>query len=396
MPRRVWKTLGIFLVLLFLCSCTFDSLRTSDKNLGHELKKGSLKEEEIKKEEVQKFEINILAMGDMIFHRPLNAAAKIEDSYDYTPFFAYIKDDIEGADFALANFEGSINSERPMGKFPLFNFPKESPQSLKNVGFDLLSTSNNHCLDTGVEGIKETIRTINACGLKSVGTYLNDKRVDKIIEVNGIKIGFLAYTDLLNGMDSLISGQEFLVDTFKRDFEGDIKKLRERTDFVIVMPHWGNEYQYIGNQRQRELKDKIFGAGADIILGSHPHVVQNYEDYYINGERKFVIYSMGNALSNQREEIIGKKAVDTGLIVKIKISKSSGDERAKLESFELIPSLVRKERIYEKDTYRIYKLKDLLEGGKFFESLDDNTKNLARDRYEFVEKTINYKEAANE
>ena len=322
----------------------------------------NLKIEDRKKED--KSEVKILAMGDMIFHQPIVKNYRSNDSYDFTPIFNNISSDINEADIAIANFEGSVNSNRKLSGFPLFNFPKETIYSLKNSGFDLLSTANNHALDTGLDGIAETISHINESGMKNFGTLKEDGEKGIIVEKNGIKIGLISFTDTLNGMDSLMRGKEYSVNTFSQDVKGDVEKLKEKSDIVIVYPHWGNEYQLVPNERQIFLKEMLQEAGADIILGSHPHVLQRYEVEDKNNKKYFTSYSMGNALSNQRVENLKKSGVDTGALIKLAIEKDNVSGETKLKSYGVYPTYVNRYRAKGKLNYDLVKLEDIMPGGR--------------------------------
>lgn len=352
-------TLGLYL------SYTMNFDFSNNENKIGEAK--NLKTEETKKED--KSEVKILAMGDMIFHQPIVKNYRSNDTYDFTPIFANISADINEADLALANFEGSVNSNRKLSGFPLFNFPKETIYSLKNAGFDALSTANNHALDTGLDGIGETISHIRESGMKNFGTLTEDGDKGIIIEKNGIKIGLISFTDTLNGMDSLMRGKEYSVNTFAQDVKSDIQNLKDNSDIVIVYPHWGNEYQLVPNERQIFLKEMLQESGADIILGSHPHVLQRYEVEDKNNKKYFTIYSMGNALSNQRVENLKKSGVDTGALIKLVIEKDNVSGETKLKSYGVYPTYVNRYYANGKLNYDLVKLEDLMPGGR----LDDVT-----------------------
>ncbi|MFR2892552.1 CapA family protein [Peptoniphilus grossensis] len=352
-------TLGLYL------SYTMNFDFSNNENKIGESK--NLKTEETKKED--KSEVKILAMGDMIFHQPIVKNYSSNDTYDFTPIFANISADINEADLALANFEGSVNSNRKLSGFPLFNFPKETIYSLKNAGFDALSTANNHALDTGLDGIGETISHIKESGMKNFGTLTEDGDKGIIVEKNGIKIGLISFTDTLNGMDSLMRGKEYSVNTFAQDVKSEIQNLKDNADIVIVYPHWGNEYQLVPNERQIFLKEMLQESGADIILGSHPHVLQRYEVEDKNNKKYFTIYSMGNALSNQRVENLKKSGVDTGALIKLVIEKDNVSGETKLKSYGVYPTYVNRYYANGKLNYDLVKLEDLMPGGK----LDDVT-----------------------
>lgn len=364
--------LGVFLFVFN--ENDFDFEMNSDKSNIDKSNKSEELKNEIKE---NKSEVEIFAMGDMIFHQPIVKNYKTENSFDFTPIFQNISEDINEADIAIANFEGSVNSNRALSGFPLFNFPKESISSLKNVGFDVLSTANNHCLDTGIDGLAETISVINENNMKSFGTFTEDIDKGIVVEEKGIKIGLISFTDTLNGMDSLMRGKEYSVNNFSQDVESDIKKLKDKSDIVIVYPHWGNEYQLVPNERQIYLKEKLQEYGADIILGSHPHVLQKYEVEEKNNKKYFTIYSMGNALSNQRVENLKKSGVDTGAIVKLIIEKDNNTKDTNLKSYGVYPTYVDRYRKNRKLNYDIIKLEDVVEGGKLNKITRPELKNVA-------------------
>ena len=364
-------TLGLYL------SYTMNFVFSNHENKIGEAKK--LKTEEIKKDD--KSEVKILAMGDMIFHQPIVKNYRSNDSYDFTPIFNNISSDINEADLAIANFEGSVNSNRKLSGFPLFNFPKETIYSLKNVGFDLLSTANNHALDTGLDGIAETISHINESGMKNFGTLAEDGDKGIIVEKNGIKIGLISFTDTLNGMDSLMRGKEYSVNTFAQGVKSDIQNLKDNSDIVIVYPHWGNEYQLVPNERQIFLKTILQEAGADIILGSHPHVLQRYEVEDKNNKKYFTIYSMGNALSNQRVENLKKSGVDTGALIKLVIEKDNISGETKLKEYGVYPTYVNRYRANGKLNYDLVKLEDIIPAGRLSDVTKDDLKAKAEKKY---------------
>ena len=384
------KNIFIITVIFILTLGLYLSYAMNFDFSNHENKIGEakkLKTEEIKKDD--KSEVKILAMGDMIFHQPIVKNYRSNDSYDFTPIFYSISSDINDADLAIANFEGSVNSNRKLSGFPLFNFPKETIYSLKNVGFDLLSTANNHALDTGLDGIAETISHINESGMKNFGTLAEDGDKGIIVEKNGIKIGLISFTDTLNGMDSLMRGKEYSVNTFAQDVKSDIQNLKDNSDIVIVYPHWGNEYQLVPDERQIFLKEMLQESGADIILGSHPHVLQRYEVEDKNNKKYFTIFSMGNALSNQRVENLKKPGVDTGALIKLVIEKDNISGETKLKEYGVYPTYVNRYRANGKLNYDLVKLEDIIPAGRLSDVTKDDLKAKAEKKYREALKVLN-------
>ena len=285
----------------------------------------------------------IAAVGDVMVHRwqmqrAYNAA---DSSFDFTPSFKYVKPIIEDADFAIGNLEttfagknqGRTNAVYGYSCFPFFNAPEAMATALKDAGFDLFSTANNHSLDTKFSGLCHTLDILDSVGLYHVGTYRNLQESDSscIIPINGIKVGFMGCTNSLNG-NTLKSADAFSIDEFRKQDSAKvailcekIKKLKDKgADVVIAMVHFGEEYQRKPNRRQKQTVEAFAKAGADVILGSHPHILQNLEWHTVsqNGIEKNVLvaYSMGNFISSQiqRDSILK----DVGAILKFRIKKS--------------------------------------------------------------------------
>src|SRR5690554_191707 len=155
--------------------------------------------------------IKLLAVGDIMFHSPQFKAAYNNESstYDFIPTFKHVKKYIESSDIAIGNFETvTAGEEVGFSGFPRFNAPKETLKALSEVGFNILSTANNHAIDKGRDGLIRTIDYINEYGMKNIGTYKERENNILIEEVEDIRIGFLSYTYGLNGLDSLLTKEE--------------------------------------------------------------------------------------------------------------------------------------------------------------------------------------------
>lgn len=328
-------------------------------------------EENIEEEIIEEAKISnlkILAVGDIMFHSPqLNAAFNKETKeYDFTPVFKYVKKYIEPADISIGNFETvTAGEEVGYSGYPRFNTPEAALLALKDAGFDILSTANNHSLDHGKKGLINTIDNIHKYGIKNIGTYKEENTI-LVEEVNDIRIGFLSYTYGLNGMDYTLKEEElnFMVNLID---EGRIKSHIEKAkakevDLIVVFIHWGNEYQREPSQYQMELGEKIIGWGADIILGSHPHVVQRSQIINMDGKDKFIIYSMGNFLSNQRKETMGNPYTEDGVMVQLEIEKDLTENITIIKNIHYIPTWVHKFRDNGRLFYEILPIEDYLRG----------------------------------
>ena len=332
--------------------------------------------------------VRIRATGDIMFH-----PSQLDGAYDYATntynfenSFKAIKSIIEEADIAIANFEGTTagNEVYAYQGYPLFNAPDQVLDAIKDAGFDILSTANNHSLDTRKAGIIRTIEQIKARGMDPVGTYIEkpDTRV-LIKEVKGIKFAFMSYTEIVNGLESVLSPYDLdaMVNIFNESkmIEDILYAKEQKADVIIALLHWGDEYSRIQAQRQEILADMLFREGVDLILGSHPHVIQPSQTLEYGGKTKFVAYSMGNFLSNQRVETLVpygltehvSKYTEDGIIIDIVIEKKGTTKEISIKNINYIPLWVYK-GIKENGAaeHVVYPIMDYIESAE----LDENSK----------------------
>lgn len=266
------------------------------------------------KEEVQTapepITINMVATGDIMCHLTniKNAYNSTSKNYDFSNVFKNIKDYTLNADITIGNLETTFaGASRGYTGYPTFNTPEVLGKNLRDIGFDVICTANNHSMDKGYSGIESTLNYLDKYGLDHMGTARSKEEQDSILvkDVNGIKIAFLAYTYGTNGI-TIPSGREYSVNLIDKDL---IKKhialaKQQEVDVICVNMHWGAEYRLTPHSTQEELADFLFENGVDIILGSHPHVLEPMEKRTItleDGSTKdgFVIYSLGNFVSGQ-------------------------------------------------------------------------------------------------
>jgi len=254
----------------------------------------------------------------------VNAAKREADGngYDYKPVFKHLKPYFSSADLAVINLEYPLAGE-PYTGFPQFSSPDESVFAIKDAGFDIMSTANNHSLDRGKQGLERTLSVLDSMGLEYFGTYRHaaerDNRYPLIIEKNGIKIAFLSYTygtNLIEEEEPNIVNRIDTAQIFK-----DIKKaILTSPDFIIAFMHWGSEYENTQNQRQKELAQFLATNGVNLIIGGHPHVVQPFDKIYVSSTRDSVpvMYSLGNFFSNQRN-----RYTNGGIVFEVNLQKNS-------------------------------------------------------------------------
>lgn len=317
------------------------------------------------KEEVQEvvknpdITVNIAATGDIMFHPSqiegaYNASTGI---YDFTNSFKEVKNIFQSADLAIANFEGTTagNETYAYQGYPLFNAPDEALEAIQSAGFDVLSTANNHCLDTRKAGVIRTVEQINKLGMYNIGTYAKKPETRVLIkDVKGIKIAFMSYTEMVNGLEAYMDPADLdamvnIIDETK--MKEDIAYAKEQNvDLIVFYMHWGVEYSRTQSEFQEQTAEMLLNEGVDIILGSHPHVIQPAESLEINGERKFVAYSMGNFLSNQRVETLvpygmseeQAKYTEDGVIINIEIEKKGETGEVLIKDIKYMPLWVYK------------------------------------------------------
>ena len=265
--------------------------------------------EEIEKS-AEPITIHMSATGDIMCHLTniKNAYNSTSKDYDFTNVFENIKDYTLNADITVGNLETTFaGASRGYTGYPTFNTPEVLGKNLRDIGFDVICTANNHSMDKGYSGIESTLNFLDEFGLDHYGTARSAQEQDTILvkDVNGIKIAFLAYTYGTNGI-AIPTGKEFSVNLIDKELIKEHINLakQQNVDMICVSMHWGNEYKVVQNSTQEDLADFLFENGVDIILGSHPHVLEPMEKRTItleDGTTKdgFVIYSLGNFVSGQ-------------------------------------------------------------------------------------------------
>lgn len=302
-------------------------------------------------------EATLVGIGDILIHGIVYKDVKVGDSYNFKPLLADVKPYIKNADISFANQETMIGgSEIGLSTYPTFNSPTEVGDALKDVGIDIVSMANNHTLDRGEKAIKNAIQHWNNIGMVYTGSYLNeeDQQTIRTLKANGITFSFLAYTYGTNGIP-IPGGKDFLVNLINIEaMKNDIVRAKAISDAVVVSVHFGNEYQRLPNDNQKQLVRELANAGANIILGHHPHVLQPAEWVEReDGQKTFVIYSLGNFLSGQKG--IYK---EIGGILKLDVVKTinGSDVVIDIKNPSFLPTIVRKTAVSK---YTVVPLKNI-------------------------------------
>ena len=313
----------------------------------------------------------VLSTGDILMHgKVINSGKQDDGSYNFDSIFQYVKSYSQAADFSVANLEttlcGTDNGYAYAGN-PKFNCPDAIVDSLKGAGFDMLLTANNHADDTSLVGYKRTLNVVREKGLDTLGTYLSaDEQKWTIEEVNGIKIGMVCYTysdgfsqngyPLLNynevGENGILNYFTYdKLSEFYTQLQGYLDEMKAAgAEATVVYLHWGEEYKWKTgegpNANQTAMAQKLCDMGVDVIVGGHPHVVQPVDllQSGTDAEHKtIVLYSMGNAVSNQRKEEMQQSEptghTEDGVLFCVTFAKYS-DGSVCVNGAELIPTWV--------------------------------------------------------
>ena len=362
------------------------SLSSSDPSVVQK----KLNSQEKNAESEQETSARIMANGDLLYHIPIYRTALKEDgTYDFHENFEYVKPWLKQADLVIGDFEGTISPSHYLAGYPLFNAPGEVMDAIKDAGYQVLDLAHNHILDSQIEGVFSTADAIEKAGMTPIGVYTHEPREKAPIvikEVNGIKVALLAYSYGFNGIEEYISKEDYdnhLADLNEDKMKAEIERAEKEADITVIMPQMGIEYQLEPTEEQKQLYHKMIDWGADIIFGGHPHVVEPAETVEKDGDKKLIIYSMGNFISNQRIETMqdeeNAKWTERGVLMDVTIKKKAG--KTTIETAEAHPTWVNRtpKGTYSPDgyplfLYQTYILEDFIEGGKYRSQLDEDTK----------------------
>jgi len=317
--------------------------------------------------------------GDVMSHMPLtnDVYDNVRGVYDYGRVLAGAEPYISSADYAVANFETTMAGGPHYSGFPFFNSPDGLAQSLKDAGFDLMLTANNHCMDKGFSGLQRTLDVMDEVGLAHVGTYRSQEEQESgiyVADVGGISVAFLGFTYGTNGLP-LPDGAPYAINVFNTDYLTTLanpdwemlavqmeKAQALQTDLIAVMIHWGVEYQTSANSYQQEMANFLIENGADLVLGGHSHVPQPMEKRIVAAEdgtehTGFVSYSLGNFISTQNDPL-----TDTTAVLTVELTKDLVTEETEVTDWWYQPMLMLDRGAYP-ERYELLDIhKELAEG----------------------------------
>ena len=364
--RLIMKKIFVIFILIAILTATglfaYEHFFVENKENVETSQQGELQEGKQEEQEVPVKEdthIKMAVIGDIMCHNSQykDAYNSSTGTYDFSYVFEDVKKYISSADIAIGNLETTFaGKERGYSNYPRFNTPEQLAQNLKDFGIDVLSTANNHSMDTNYNGLVSTINYLDKAGISHVGTNIAEEDQNKILvkDVNGIKIAFLSFTYGTNGIP-LPKDKPYCVNLIDDDFILEQIELakKEEPDLICASMHWGLEYQTKQNSEQERLANLLFTNGVDIIFGSHPHVLQPMEKKTVtldDGTTKdcFVIYSLGNFMSGQVKE-----NTRNSVILNIDITKDGENGKITLDDINYIPIYMYKSSSKKSQKYSV-------------------------------------------
>ena len=320
--RKLKKSIRVallFIVLVVIVGLCF-SLANSFFN-KKEVKKEKKEKVVEEKKEPKEYNASVFMVGDALIHSAVYQDARTSDGgYDFKPMLAAIKPISSKYDIVYYNQETILGGTAlGLSNYPMFNSPQEVGDAFIDAGFNAVSLATNHTMDKREAGVLASVDYWKKQkGVAWSGQWSSEEErtesIAKVYEVNNIKYAFISYTIWNNGLPTP-PGKSYLNNEYSPEkAKTDIESVRDKVDFVIVAMHWGTEYSFKTDYKQDEIAAYLSGLGVDLIIGAHPHVVQTVE--YINDGKTFVIYSLGNFISDQND-------VDnfTGLAMEVTLHK---------------------------------------------------------------------------
>ena len=313
-------------------------------------------------------EISFLFMGDIMGHGPQIKSAWQENKkqYEYSEVFNPLEDIISSVDFAIGNLEVTL-AGKPFKGYPQFSSPDELAVACKNSGMDVLVTANNHSCDRKNKGIVRTLDVLDSLKILHTGTFKDVNKREKnnllVLSKEEIKVGLLNYTYGTNGLPFSAPVYVNLVDSvlIKKDV---INAKNKDLDKLIVFVHWGYEYKDFPNSYQKKYNRFFQGLGVDVVIGSHPHVIQPMVYSKENNHEFLTVFSLGNFVSNQRAE-----RKDGGAMFRLSFQKT--DNNIQISRKEYIPVWVHKYMEKEKYHFQILPCARPIYNEKYFSNKED-------------------------
>lgn len=384
--KRILLSIVSILLVVFIAVAIFyyfkdkndyqNLLDISKQELENEMEKVAEENENNKNtQEKTDTTFTLAAIGDIMCHNSQfkDAYNSETSTYDFSYVFDNISTYTKTADLCVGNLETTFaGEEKGYSGYPQFNTPDNLAYELKGIGLDVLTTAGNHALDTGYTGLSRTIDVLNDADISHLGTYQSQEEQDKVLIkfVKGLKIAFVNYTYGTNGIP-VPKDKTYCVNLINKELiskQLDVAKSQD-PDIIIACMHWGNEYQTKQNSTQMELADFLIQNGADIILGTHPHVLQPYEKRTVTLEdgstrNGFVAYSLGNFISDQNA-----KYTRSSIILDLTITKHV-DGTVSVDNINPIPIYMYKDNSVKSQKMKLIDVNKIIYN---YENYLDNT-----------------------
>ncbi|ATW23779.1 CapA family protein [Candidatus Formimonas warabiya] len=277
-------------------------------------------------------EISLIGVGDVMLARKLDRLIS-RHGMEYP--FQQTRELLASADIAFANLESPLSDQgkKIEGKGIWFRGNPKNVQALSQAGFDVISVANNHALDYDSPAFLQTLEILQGAGIKPVGggKDIEQARSPVIMDVQGIKVAFLAYSEMADMIWSAKHPRKLkatedmpgIAPLVVEQIEEDVEQIKNEVDYVMVSLHWGEEYQYLPQSYQQEIAHQLIDAGVDVVLGHHPHCLQGVELYH----QGLIAYSLGNFVFDQNQ----MEKTKQGLLLHLKLDPT------KILSAELLP-----------------------------------------------------------
>ena len=357
-----------FLLIVFVLIAVFyyfknqsdynNLVETSKQELEKEQEEANKNANNNSEDKPSDISFTLSAIGDIMCHNTqyIDAYNADTDTYDFSYVFENISLYTKTADICIGDLETTFAGEDVgYSSYPTFNTPDELAYELKDIGVDVLSTAGNHALDKGFDGLSRTIDVLNDADISHLGTYKSKEEQDKTLikYVKGLKIAFVNYTYGTNGIP-VPSDKQFCVNLIDENLmkEQIDRAKQEEPDIIIACMHWGTEYKTTQSSTQEDLADFLFKNGVDIILGTHPHVLEPMEKRTVtleDGTTKdgFVIYSLGNFIADQNAEY-----TRDSIILNLDITKHS-DGNVTIDNYDYVPIYMYKDTSKKKQKMKL-------------------------------------------
>lgn len=331
--KKSWIVKVSILIFLFLCVCFVGMVYYSETHSSVSPSEDLTISERVPIE----YSARIFMVGDALIHSSIYQTAKQSDgSYDFRSMLEYIKPIALKYDLKYYNQETILGgASLGYSNYPRFNSPQEVGDAFIDAGFNLVSLATNHTMDKGEVGVINSVnywKSKENVVFSGQWTSSEERETAEIHEINGIKYAFFSYTTWTNGLNTP-SGKEYLNNVYSDEkAKTDIEKVKDKVDVIIVAMHWGNEYSHGVSASQTNIANYLSSLGVNLIIGAHPHVVEPVE--YINDGKTFVIYSLGNFISDQvgierltglMMEVTMKKVIDIDDSVTVSIENPKAD-----------------------------------------------------------------------